>query len=59
MRFTMQMEKCPKCGARMRRKGFEENQRRDTVFTYECEQCRYTMKKTLKRDRTRRRHDKK
>jgi predicted nucleic acid-binding Zn ribbon protein len=55
----MQMEKCTECGAPMRRTGFEENQRRDTVFTDECEQCGNTMKKTLKRDRTRRQRDKK
>jgi len=49
MRFTMRKEKCAECGAPMRRTGFNENQRGDTVFTYQCEKCGYTMKKTLKR----------
>ena len=40
----MKMEKCTKCGSPMRRMGFEENQRKDTVFTYKCEKCGYTMK---------------
>jgi len=43
----------------MRRTGFNENQRGDTVFTYECEKCGYRMKKTLKRAWSRRRHDEK
>ncbi len=55
----MKMEKCMKCGAPMRRMGFEENQRRDTVFTYKCEKCGHTMKKTLKRALTRRQHKQK
>ena len=49
----MKIEKCTKCGSPMRRMGFEENQRKDTVFTYTCEKCGYTMKKTLKRRPTR------
>jgi len=51
--------KCVECGAPMRRTGFNENQRGDTVFTYECEKCGYTMRKTLKRAWSRRRHDEK
>ena len=53
MRFTMRKETCTKCGSPMRRMGFEENERKDTVFTYKCEKCGYTMKKTLKRRPTR------
>ena len=49
----MKMEKCTKYGSPMRRMGFEENQCKDTVFTYKCEKCGYTMKKTLKRRPTR------
>jgi len=33
----MRKEKCTECGAPMRRTGFNENQRGDTVFTYECD----------------------
>ena len=53
MRFTMRKLKCVESGAPMRRTGFDENQRGDTVLTYECEKCGYTMKKTLKRRPTR------
>ena len=50
-------ETCTESGAPMRRMGFEQNQRRDTVFTYKCEKCESTMKKTLKRAWSRRRRE--
>ena len=46
-------EKCIECQAPMRRTGFEENDRGDTVFHYTCDRCGDTIKKTLKRRPTR------
>jgi len=46
-------EKCIECRAPMRRTGFEENNRGDTVFQYKCHRCEYRIKKTLTRRPTR------
>ncbi len=44
--------KCPMCGARMHRTGFDENERGETMFHYACDRCGATMKKPLTRQPT-------
>ena len=56
---TRKLLKCARCGKPMRRTGFAKTERGDAIFHYECDQCGSTMKKTLKRAWSRRRHDKK
>jgi len=40
--------KCSKCGAGLRRTGFDKNKQGQTAFHYKCETCGQTATKTMK-----------
>ena len=42
-------EKCYECGGPMRRTGFEQKERGETAFYYQCAKCGHRTTRTIRR----------